>query len=105
LRHGSAMSALLILNYDVLSEEGLVAYRQAAAPSLLGPGRGQLIASASDVEYLPEGTPQGTHTVILRFPDAEAARRTYHSGDYKPHLEARLRAIRPHFAMIVPTVE
>ena len=99
------MAALLILNYDVVSEEALAAYRQAAAPVLLGPGRATLVASARDVEYLPEGSAQGTHTVVLRFPDLETARRTYASEAYRSHLEARLRATTPRFAMLVPTVD
>jgi uncharacterized protein (DUF1330 family) len=100
------MPALLILNYDVTSEAALQAYRAAAAPVLLGPGRGELLASARGVEFLPaEGAPLGTHTVVLRFPDVETARATYHAEAYRPLLEARLQATTPRFGMILPTVE
>jgi uncharacterized protein (DUF1330 family) len=96
------MPALLVLNYDVTDPEALAAYRKAATPVLLGPGRGELVASTATTESLPEGEALGTHTVVLRFPDAATARRVYESEDYRPHLEARLRATRPRLAMIIP---
>lgn len=96
------MPALLILNYDVTDPAALAEYRKAATPVLLGPGRGELVASTAPTEFLGEGAPMGTHTVVLRFPDAETARRVYESEDYRPHLEARLRATRPRFAMVIP---
>jgi uncharacterized protein (DUF1330 family) len=100
------MPALLILNYDVLDEEGLLAYRRAASPVIRGPGRGELVASTAETVHLPaEGPSQGTHTVILRFDSVEAARRTYDSEAYRPLLEERLRVTKPRFGLIVPTVE
>jgi uncharacterized protein (DUF1330 family) len=96
------MPALLILNYDVTDAGSLAAYRTAAGPVLLGPGRAELVASVPDTEFLSEGEPMGTHTVVLRFPDVETARATYHSEAYRPLLEARLRATRPRFGMVVP---
>jgi uncharacterized protein (DUF1330 family) len=96
------MPALLVLNYDVIDPAALAEYRTAATPVLLGPGRGTLVASTAPTEFLAEGEPLGTHTVVLRFPDVETARRVYESADYRPMLEARLRATRPRFGMIIP---
>ena len=98
------MPALLILNYDVTDPVALAAYRSAAGPVLLGTGAGELVASVPDTVFLAEGAPQGTHTVVLRFADVETARQVYGSEAYRPLLEARLRATRPRFAMVVPTV-
>ncbi|MFJ8623869.1 DUF1330 domain-containing protein [Kitasatospora sp. NPDC093550] len=46
----------------------------------------------------------GTHTVVLRFADAEQARAVYESEQYRELLEERLAATRPFTAMIVPTL-
>ena len=98
------MPALLVLNDDVTDPAALAAYRSEAAPVLLGPGRGELVASTPETRFLAEGPAQGTHTVVLRFPDVEAAERVCRSEAYRPLLEARLRATRPRFALVVPTV-
>jgi uncharacterized protein (DUF1330 family) len=100
------MPALLILNYDVTDPERLDAYRQAAAPVLLGPDAGELLASTDRTVHLHEGgrPSGGTHTVVLRFADAEQARAVYESEDYRALLEERLAATVPHTAMIVPTL-
>ncbi|MGK4578604.1 DUF1330 domain-containing protein [Kitasatospora sp. HPMI-4] len=100
------MPALLILNYDVTDPQRLDAYRQAAAPVLLGPGAGELLASTDQTVHLPEGgrPAGGTHTVVLRFADAEQARAVYESDRYRELLEERLAATVPFTAMIVPTL-
>ncbi|MFG2847044.1 DUF1330 domain-containing protein [Kitasatospora sp. NPDC048296] len=94
------------MNYDVTDPERLDAYRQAAAPVLLGPDAGELLASTDRTVHLHEGgrPSGGTHTVVLRFADAEQARAVYESEDYRALLEERLAATVPHTAMIVPTL-
>ncbi|MFF2073906.1 DUF1330 domain-containing protein [Kitasatospora sp. NPDC058162] len=98
------MSALLILNYDVTDLERLTAYRKAATPVLLASG--ELVASTDRTVHLGEGgrPPGGTHTVVLRFADAEQARAVYESEAYREHLEERLAATVPFTAMIVPAL-
>jgi uncharacterized protein (DUF1330 family) len=98
------VTALLILNYDVTDPQRLAAYRQAAGPVLVGPDRGELLASTDSTVHLGEGgrPPGGTHTVVLRFRDAEQARAVYESAAYRPLLEERLAATAPFAAMIVP---
>ena len=87
--------------------ERLLDLQMRAAKSALADGiqSARALASARDVEYLAEGAPQGTHTVILRFRDADEARRVYRSAEYRPHRDARLAATVPRFAMIVPTAD
>jgi uncharacterized protein (DUF1330 family) len=98
------MTALLILNYDVIDPQRLAAYRQAAGPVLVGPDGGDLLASTDSTVHLGEGgrPPGGTHTVVLRFGDAEQARTVYESAAYRQLLEERLAATVPFAAMIVP---
>ncbi len=47
------MAADLILNYDVTDPDRLLVYREAAAPTLIGPGRGELVASTPQTTHLP----------------------------------------------------
>ncbi|MER6502819.1 DUF1330 domain-containing protein [Streptomyces sp. NPDC001455] len=100
------MPALLILNYDVTDPQRLDSYRRAAAPVLLGPDAGELLASTDRTVHLSEGgrPAGGTHTVVLRFADVEQARAVYESEQYRELLEERLAATRPFTAMIVPAL-
>ncbi|MBV6703064.1 DUF1330 domain-containing protein [Kitasatospora aureofaciens] len=100
------MTALLILNYDVTDPQRLDAYRQAATPVLLGPDSGELLASTDRTVHLHEGgrPAGGTHTVVLRFRDADQARAVYESSRYRELLEERLAATVPFAAMIVPEI-
>jgi uncharacterized protein (DUF1330 family) len=94
------MSALLILNYDVLDARALEQYREDAAPLLLT--RGSLLTSTPATRHLAEAPGGGTHTVILRFDDVATARTVYESAEYQELVARRLRSTRPHVAMIVP---
>ena len=96
------MTALLILNYDVVYTDGLAAYRAAATPVLLGPDAGELVVSTAETIHLPEAPKGGTHTVVLRFRNVEHARAVYGSDAYRSLLDARLAATEPKAAFIVP---
>jgi uncharacterized protein (DUF1330 family) len=99
------VSALLILNYDVHDEPALLAYRQVAGPMLTGPGRGERLATTAETVGLDEAGPTGTHTVVLRFPSVEAARRAYDAAEYQAVIGDRLAATTPRVAMIVPALD
>jgi len=96
--------ALLVLTYDVLDADRLARYRDAATPALLGEGGGVLVISTARTEHLPEASSSGTHTVVLRFDDADHARRVYESEAYQAVVGERLAATTPRIAMIVPGV-
>ncbi|MGL4177550.1 MAG: DUF1330 domain-containing protein, partial [Dermatophilaceae bacterium] len=96
-----AMTALMILTYDVTDADRLGWYRDAAAPVLLGPDRGELVLSTDRTVHLPEASSNGTHTVVLRFASAERAREIYESPEYQDVLAGRLAATVPSVAMIV----
>ncbi|WP_181799186.1 DUF1330 domain-containing protein [Kitasatospora acidiphila] len=63
-----------------------------------------MLAGTDQTVHLREGgrPPGGTHTVVLRFRDAEQARAVYESARYQELLDERLAATVPFTAMIVP---
>jgi len=105
MENDGRMAAFLVFTYDVTDNDRLLRYREAATQSLLGPGGGELVASTSKTVHLAEATSEGTHTVILRFQDAEHAHRVYTSEGYRAILNERLAATTPRIAMIVPEVQ
>ncbi len=96
------MPALLFLTYDVLDEASLMEYREAATPTLIGPGKGRVVTSTPETLHLAEAGSRGTHTVVLEFADVDHALRCYHSAEYQAVLAQRLAATTPRTAMIVP---
>jgi len=99
------MPALMIINYTPGDPEALGAYRDAAAPILIGPELGTLKVVTDDTVDLGEGNGVGTTTVILEFATVEAAKRIYDSAEYQAVLGGRLAVTEPVHAMIVPTPE
>lgn len=98
------MTVLMILNYDVTDREGLLAYREAAGPILVGPDAGERVAMSADTIDLPEGEIAGTDTVVLRFASAERARELFESEAYQAVVGDRYRNTTPRAAFIVPEV-
>jgi uncharacterized protein (DUF1330 family) len=74
------VSAYLVASYRVTNPEGYGQYPPKAVPTILQHG-GEVLAAdaASDVV---EGEPQPS-TVIIRFPDKDAARAWYDSDEYQ----------------------
>ncbi|MER7850426.1 MerR family transcriptional regulator [Kitasatospora sp. NPDC096077] len=105
------MTALLILTFAVTAPQRPAAHRRTAAPppgrsvpGRPGPGGGELLASTNGTVRLhPGGRPTGgTHTVVLRFRDAQHARAGYESTRYRDLLEERFATAVPFSAVIVP---
>ncbi|MFJ4190949.1 MerR family transcriptional regulator [Kitasatospora sp. NPDC089509] len=105
------MTALLILNFAVAAPQRAATHRRTAAPlpgrsvpGQPGSGSGELLASTNGTVRLhPGGRPTGgTHTVVLRFRDAQHARADYESERYRELLEKRFTASVPFSAVIVP---
>ncbi len=99
------MGALLIINYDITDPERMDAYRQAAAPVLLGPDKGSPVAVTDETVDLGEGEGAGRTTVALRFASVEDARAAYFGEEYQALLGDRLAASAAAFAVIVPTID
>jgi uncharacterized protein (DUF1330 family) len=74
------MSAYVVANYQVTNPAGYAAYRLAARASILAHG-GEILVADFTTEAL-EGSPHPV-TVVIRFPDREAARAWYTSPDYQ----------------------
>lgn len=98
------MTALLILNYDVIDEQRLMAYRRSAGEAILG-SAGRLITSTTHTTGLKEGTATGRRTVIIEYPSREEAEARYRSAAYQALLQERLAATIPRTAFIVDLTE
>lgn len=73
------MSAYLVFNYTVTDQDAYAEYPKQAMPSMGGTGVEVLVAdyASSPVEGQP-----GEVTVVLRFPDKDAAQKWYDSDAY-----------------------
>ncbi len=94
------MSAYLIVNYDVDDPDGYAEYQKGAGPALRVGSESELIVLDTNSTRL-EGDSAGHQTVVLRFDDADAARRIYDSGEYQAVLPQRLGSTSKHFAILV----
>ena len=98
------MTALLILNYDVVDGQRLQDYRHSAAQAILG-STGRLVTSTNDTLGLDESTTTGRTTIIIEYPSREEAERRYKSVAYQAILPERLAATIPRAAFIVDLTE
>ena len=92
------MSALMIINYDIVDPDGVRNYRQVAGPVISAGAR--LVALHKQTVDLGEGGQPGKVTAILEFPTVEAAQAAYGSAEYQKLLPLRLDSTRPAFAII-----
>jgi uncharacterized protein (DUF1330 family) len=81
------MSALFIVNYQILNHEGYQLYVQSPGGDFTAQG-GELLALDSATDSL-EGNP-GSFTATLRFPSKDAAREWYDSPGYQAKIRHRL---------------
>jgi len=95
-----AMTAYLILNYDVEDSEGFKEYQQGAAPGLRIGSECKLLVLDQGSEPM-EGESSGSSTVVLEFESKEKAREIYESAEYQAVLPIRLGATSNHFAVLV----
>jgi uncharacterized protein (DUF1330 family) len=84
------MSAYLIADLTIEDRGAFTAYVEVAGP-LIEKFGGQVIAR-SDAATPLEGMPPN-HVVIVKFDSADAAKRFYHSEEYREPLEKRLGGI------------
>ena len=81
------MPAYVIANYRVTDQEGYNAYLAGVAPTLV-PFGGELIVGDFDSEAI-EGNPAAV-SVVVRFPDRQAARDWYDSQAYRAVRDFRI---------------
>jgi uncharacterized protein (DUF1330 family) len=81
------MSAYLVADLAIQNAEGFAAYVKVAGP-LIEKFGGRVVAR-SDAAVALEGAPPN-HFVIIRFDSMDAAKRFYHSEEYRAPLQQRL---------------
>ena len=94
------MSAYLIVNYDITDKDGYRNYQSMATPLMKG---GKLLVLDTD-SHKVEGEP-GHQTVVIEYPDIEAARAAYESDDYQAVVGKRHGATQNGRAVIVAGFE
>ena len=92
------MSAYVLVDVDVTDAERYDRYRALAAPSVEQYG-GRYIVRGGASEVL-EGDRVPNRLVVLEFPDADAARRWYHSPEYVEAKATRAGAAVGSFILV-----
>ena len=95
------MAAYLVANYDVTDPDKYKDYQQGAAPIMAGGGKILVLDAASTVK---EGQ-AGAQTVVIEYPDMEAALAAYESDGYQAVVGIRLGATTNGRAVIVNGME
>ena len=84
------MAAYLIVEIETTDADLMAEYRK-HTPGLIARFGGRFVVRGGETETLEGGwTPP--RLVMIEFPDMAAARRFYHSEEYKPVLAMRLKA-------------
>ena len=86
------MAAYLIADIQVTDPGAYDRYRPLAAASIARFG-GRFVVRGGKIDLL-EGEPEPERIVVIEFPDAETARRWYHSEEYQSALKIRQSASR-----------
>jgi uncharacterized protein (DUF1330 family) len=92
------MPAYIIADIQVTDPAAYEPYRPLAAASIARFG-GRFAVRGGPVELL-EGGPQPERIVVIEFPDAETARRWYHSEEYQSALKIRQAASRGRLFLV-----
>ena len=94
-----AMSAYLIVNYDVEDADKYSEYQGGAVPALRIGTECEVLVLEHATEQL-EGQGAGSNTVVLKFDSMDKAREIYESDAYQAVLPTRLGATSKHFAVL-----
>ena len=81
------MPAYVIADVQVTDPAGYEPYRPLAAASIARFG-GRFVVRGGKADLL-EGSPEPKRVVVIEFPDADTARRWYHSDEYQQALKIR----------------
>ena len=96
----AAMSAYLIVNYDVDNPELYTEYQGGAGSALRIGVECEVLVLDPESEQL-EGEGAGQQTVVLKFVSLEKAKEIYNSGEYQAIVGKRHAATSNHFAVLV----
>lgn len=92
------MPAYFIGEIHITDPAAYDGYRPLAAASIARFG-GRFIVRGGKVDLL-EGEPQPERVVVIEFPDADTARRWYHSEEYQAALKIRQSASRGRLFLV-----
>lgn len=92
------MNAYVVADIQVTDSTAYEPYRALAAASIARFG-GRFMVRGGPVELL-EGEPRPERIVVIEFPDAETARRWYHSEEYQSALKIRQAASRGRLLLV-----
>lgn len=92
------MAAYIIVSSRITNPEGLAHYRSVVGPTLAG--HDVTILVSNDEATVLEGEPPGTRSVVLAFPDRDAALAWYHSAAYQEVIGLRLAATEGHAVLV-----
>ncbi len=92
------MPAYVIANVQVTDPGAYEPYRPLAAASIARFG-GRFIVRGGNVDLL-EGEPQPDRIIVIEFPDADTARRWYHSEEYQKAVKIRQAASRGRLLLV-----
>jgi uncharacterized protein (DUF1330 family) len=98
-----AMSAFLIVNYDIDNPELYGEYQAGAIGALRVGTDCEVVVFDGDSQHV-EGDKTGRQTVVLKFESMEKAREIYNSGEYQAIVGKRHDASSNHFAVLVNTL-
>ena len=92
------MPAYFVVDIEVTDPAAFEEYRK-GVPATIAQYGGRYIVRGGKSETL-EGSWQPKRVVMLEFASAEAARRWYHSPEYKPLLALRLKSSRGSLVLV-----
>jgi uncharacterized protein (DUF1330 family) len=90
--------AYIIADVKVTNAAGYEPYRPLAAASIARFG-GRFLVRGGKAELL-EGPGEPERTVVIEFPDADTARRWYHSDEYQQALKIRQANSTAHVILV-----
>ena len=92
------MTAHVLVQVKVKDPEKLAAYSQAAVP-IIAEHQGELILRSPVLEVM-SGESDFERVILLKFPDAEAARNWYSSGEYQALIALREEGANMVFTLL-----
>ena len=92
------MPAYFVVDIEVTDPAAFEEYRQ-GVPATIAQYGGRYVVRGGKMETL-EGNWQPKRMVVLEFPSVEAAKRWYHSPEYKPLLALRVKASRGSMVLV-----
>ena len=92
------MPAYFVVDIEVTDPAAFEEYRK-GVPATIAQYGGRYVVRGGKIETL-EGSWQPKRMVVLEFPSVEAARRWYHSPEYKPLLALRMKASKGSLVLV-----